>query len=245
MVRAVTFDYWNTVMWEEPGSLKARRLELWADDFEAAGAPVEPAELERAHDAAHRAYEEAWKGGRQFRVEDAAAVVLGELEGRELPGDAREIVLLGYDEAGRRAAIHMSEGAGACLRALAGAGVKLGIVCDIGLTPSPIVRELLDREGLLQHFDHTGFSDESGFYKPAPEAFHHALAGLGGVPPEQAAHVGDRLRTDVGGALGVGMTAVRYNAVYEDPATELPDAAFVTADLAELPALLGIVKAPA
>jgi FMN phosphatase YigB (HAD superfamily) len=244
MVRAVTFDFWNTVMWEEPGSLKARRLELWADDLEAAGAPVEPAELERAHDAAHRSYEEAWRAGRQFRVADAASVVLEGLTG-EQPDGARRILLDGYDEAGRRAAVHASDGVDGCLRALKAAGVKLGIVCDIGLTPSPVVRELLAREGLLEHFDHTSFSDESGFYKPAPGAFQHALSGLGGVAPAQAAHVGDRLRTDVGGARALGMTAVRYNAVYEDPATDISDAPIVTGDLSELPALLGAPKVSA
>ena len=31
MMDAVTFDYWNTLMWEEPGSLKEKRLEVWQE----------------------------------------------------------------------------------------------------------------------------------------------------------------------------------------------------------------------
>ena len=58
------------------------------------------------------------------------------------------------------------------------------------------------------------------------------------MEPERAAHVGDRLRTDVGGALAIGMTAVRYNGIYEDPADGAPEADLVVAHLAELPALL-------
>jgi FMN phosphatase YigB (HAD superfamily) len=240
MLRAVTFDFWNTLMWEEPGSLKEERIGLWERAFAEAGAPVARTAIERAHDAAHQAYEAAWKEGRQFRVNDAEEVVLGELADERLPENARGILLDGYDEAGRLAAVHASPGVDECLQALRREGLKLGIVCDIGLTPSPVVRELLEREGLLRHFDHTGFSDESGFYKPAPGAFEHALTGLGGIAPEDAAHVGDRLRTDVGGALALGMTAVRYNAVYDDPLEDVTDAPIVTADLRKLPALLGV-----
>ena len=66
---------------------------------------------------------------------------------------------------------------------------------------------------LLGYFDHWSFSDEVGWYKPAPEIFRHALDGLGGVAPERAAHVGDLRRTDVAGARAMGMTAVRYRGV--------------------------------
>jgi FMN phosphatase YigB (HAD superfamily) len=65
---------------------------------------------------------------------------------------------------------------------------------------------------------------------------------VGGVEPKQAAHVGDRLRTDVGGALAIGMTAVRYNGVYEDVADDAPEADIVVAHLAELPALLEVER---
>ena len=49
----------------------------------------------------------------------------------------------------------------------------------------------------------------TGRFKPAPEAFRHALDGLG-VDPSDAAHVGDNARTDVAGAKALGMVAVQY-----------------------------------
>jgi FMN phosphatase YigB (HAD superfamily) len=239
MVQAVTFDFWNTLMWEEPGSLREHRLAVWAETLARVGADYDAVSVQAAHDAAHRAYEDAWRANRQFRVEEAAAQIVGELRGDD-PGRTAEVLAAGFSEAGRRAAIHPSDGVGECLRELKGAGIRLGIICDIGLTPSAVVRELLDRHGLLELFDGATFSDEAGFYKPAPEVFDAALAELGGVAPDRAAHVGDRRRTDVGGALAAGWTAVRYNAVFEDPATDLPDAHLVTGDLAELPGLLGV-----
>ena len=84
---------------------------------------------------------------------------------------------------------------------------------------------------MLRFFDDMAFSDEVGFYKPAPEIFEHALAGLGDVAPADAAHVGDRQRTDVGGALAAGMRAIRYSAILDEDDPALPQAHAVTVDL--------------
>ena len=239
MMEAVTFDYWNTLMWEEPGSLKEKRLEVWTQSLTELGAVVDPVQLERAHDAAHQEYVDSWTAGRQFRVEEAVDQMIERLDG-ELSGEAEQALIAGFSEAGRRAAVHPSDGVRECLEALKDAGVRIGIICDIGLTPSPVVGELLERHELLGFFDGMSFSDEVGHYKPARTIFEHALAELGGVPPERAAHVGDRRRTDVGGAIAMGMTAVRYNGVYEDEAIRAPEADIVLANLAELPGLLGV-----
>lgn len=237
MLRAVTFDFWNTLMWEEPGQLRAKRLEYWGDRLDAAAA-----ELERAHDAAHRLYEESWRADRQFVVRDAAALVTRECD---LGPDAEQVLLEGFDEGGRRSAIHASDGVGECLAALKQADVRIGLISDIGLTPSYVVRELLEREDLLRFFDGMTFSDEVGVYKPTAAAFEHALESVGGFEPEQAAHVGDRLRTDVAGARDFGMTSVRYNGVFEDPATDLEEADVVVGDLAALPEALGVSRSGA
>src|SRR4051812_28451470 len=160
-------------MWEEPGSLRARRLELWNAAVVESGAELERAAVEAAHDTAHRMYEAQWRAGRQFVVGDAVAQI-GRQLGTAMPGSLHEAFLSGYSEAGRRATVSPCPGIGECVQQLRGAGVKLGIVCDIGLTPSTVVRELLAREGLLDLFDVTTFSDEVGEYKPAIEIFRHA-----------------------------------------------------------------------
>ena len=45
---------------------------------------------------------------------------------------------------------------------------KLGIISDAIHTPGRGLRQILEREGLLQYFDHWVFSDEAGASKPAP-----------------------------------------------------------------------------
>jgi putative hydrolase of the HAD superfamily len=130
------------------------------------------------------------------------------------------------------------------LEALRSRGIRLGIICDVGMTPSTVLRRYLDSYGLLDHFDHWSFSDEVGVYKPHREIFDHALGGLGGVDPGRAAHVGDLRRTDVAGARAVGLTAVRYRAVHDDPepddASEIVEGDHVIDDHLELLDALGL-----
>ena len=152
----------------------------------------------------------------------------------------RALLLEGFDEGGRNAAIHPCPGVRECLTTLRHAGVRVGIICDIGLTPSPVVRDLLARHQLLDLFDDMVFSDDVGVYKPDRAIFAHALTGLGKTDFSRAAHVGDRRRTDVAGALAVGMTAVRYNAIFDDFAPGTPDADIVINELARLPEALGV-----
>lgn len=234
MTRAVTFDFWNTLMWEPPGQLREHRLRFWARELP----HVDAAALAGAHDAAHARYVACWSANEQFLVEDAATLMRS-LLGDDLPA---AVLLDGFDEGGRQAPIAPCKGVRDCLATLKDAGVAIGIICDIGLTPSYVVRELLARHDLLGFFEGTAFSDEVGCYKPDPAIFAHALAGLGDVAPADAAHVGDRQRTDVGGALDAGMRAIRYSAILDEYDPLLPQAHAVTDDLTQVPALLGVAR---
>ena len=130
-------------MWEEPGSLKEKRLEVWSETLPELGLQVDPERLERAHDAAHQEYVGLWTAGRQFRVEEAVEHMLPLLDG-EVRCEAQD-ALVGGIQRGRAARGGPSERRRPRMpRGADGGGVRLGIVCDIGLTPSAVVRELLD-----------------------------------------------------------------------------------------------------
>ena len=112
--------------------------------------------------------------------------------------------------------MQLTDGIASVLARLRERGVRLGIICDVGLTPSTTLRSYLADHDVLEYFDHWSFSDEVGAYKPSPTIFADALAGLGVVEPSRAAHVGDLLRTDVSGARAMGMLSVRYRGVNDD-----------------------------
>ncbi len=134
----------------------------------------------------------------------------------------------------REVELELAPGIDPALEALDGRGLRLGIVCDVSFSGGELLRELLDREGLLGHFHGWSFSDETGHYKPAPQAFEAALASLG-ARPEEALHVGDLRRTDVAGAAALGMTTVRYRGMHDDADAETGvEADFVVAGHAEV-----------
>ena len=237
-IEAVTFDYWNTLVYEERGHLRNRRLDAWAGILEDAGFAVERQFLDVVFDASWERYVAAWTANEQYLAVQGAEDAVISL-GFDLPADVRDALTEAFGRAGEDAELHLTDGVEDCLRALKDAGVRLGIICDVGFTGSALLREHLIRHGVLPLFDHWSFSDDVGAYKPSPVIFEDALEGLGGVAAERVAHVGDLRRTDVAGAKAMGMTSVRYTGVFDDDSADQPEADHVVASHAEIPAVLG------
>ncbi len=237
-IEAVTFDHWNTLVYEERGQLRGRRLEAWAGILEDAGFAHERQQLDAVFDSAWDQYVKSWTSGEQFLAAQAAEHIVEAL-GFEVPQEVRDSLGDAFTNAAVGVDFYLTDGIEECLRGLKDAGVRLGIVCDVGFTASDVLREHLIRRGLLPLFDHWSFSDEVGFYKPAPEIFEHTLEGLGGMDPSRVAHVGDLRRTDVAGAIAMGMVAVRYTGVFDDQTMPEPEADHVVADMRKLPETLG------
>ena len=237
-VEAVTFDYWNTLVYEDRGHLRGRRLEAWAGILEDTGFACEREQLELVFEASWDRYVKAWTANEQYQAVQAAEDAMGDL-GFDLPDDVRASLTDAFGRAGEDAELHLTDGVEECLTILKHAGVRLGIICDVGFTPSTVLREHLIRRGVLPLFDHWSFSDDVGAYKPSPVIFEHALEGLGGVLPERAAHIGDLRRTDVAGANAMGMVSVRYTGVFDDDSAGEPEADHIVASHAELPGVLG------
>jgi HAD superfamily hydrolase (TIGR01549 family) len=102
-------------------------------------------------------------------------------------------------------------GAADGIRTLA-ARYKLGIISDTGFASGRAQDKLLAQDGLLEFFSATVYSVDVGHAKPRAEPFRRALELLD-VSAGDAVHVGDIERTDIAGALAVGMRAVRLDQV--------------------------------
>ncbi len=223
MIRAVTFDFWNTIARVPTGAMTEARTRAVGAACAEGGVEVEAEALVAALEQVGAHWERAWEDGVHLHPRDGAAMLVRVL-GAE--GAAEELVAEAFLGVGREAELEFLPGIGTVLAELAGRGVRLGIVCDVGFTGGEQLRNLLQREGLLGHFSGWAFSDEVGYYKPDPRIFEAALSALGARPAE-ALHVGDLRRTDVAGAAALGMRTVRYRGVHDDP----DEAAGVEADL--------------
>ena len=237
-VQAVTFDFWNTIVAES--AIGASRGSRIADELATHGVDATPEQVAAAFDSGWEWFVGRWKANEHTTTRESVAVSLSHLP-EPVTDDAvvdavTALVVAGSDPA----TITLAPGIGDCLETLAAAGVQLGIICDVGMTPSSTLRGYLDHHGLLQHFHHWSFSDEVGCYKPDPRIFAHAADGLGRPDPARTAHVGDLRRTDVAGAQGVGWTAVRYHGLSDDPRDVGPEGDVVVAHHDDLPGALGI-----
>lgn len=238
MLRAVTFDYWRTLIWEPPGELERVRLQHWHPMLADAGHDVSLAELGTAHAHAFARASVCWRRNEQYRVEHATADMLAHL-GLSVGQDVQQGLVEAFSQAGAQTPLETAPGVAEALKGLRAAGLRVGIVCDVGLTPSPVLRDHLARRGLLELFDHWSFSDETGDYKPSVAPFVHACRGLG-VVAREVAHVGDQRRTDVVGAVAAGLTAVRYTGIFDDQDSNLPSGDVLIAHHDQLLGALGV-----
>jgi putative hydrolase of the HAD superfamily len=245
VIQAVTFDFWETLVSEgagidaeEDGTMRARQLQRWTEVLEAAGTPAGADDIDAAFTRNWEVFHESWQTNVQHGP-DEATLLICEFMGVDPSPEVRAALRASFDEVGRAGPLRLAPGIQECLRGLKDTGVRIGIVCDVGMTASPILRERLDTFGVLRYFDHWSFSDEVGCFKPWPAVFEHALAGLGVDDPGRAAHVGDSRRTDVAGAQAMGMTAVRYTYFVDAPANTGPEANHVLDDHAKLAPALG------
>jgi len=241
-VRAVTFDYWQTLVSERRGEMRDLQVARWKRLLADAGQPRSQADLLRMFADNWEVFEQRWRtNAGPYGAAETVAFAQERL-GLDLTDGLRGDLEDGFRIVGETAPLHPAPGVEACLATLRDMGLRLGIVCDVGLTASPVLRRRLERFGLLRYFDAWSFSDETGWSKPAAEAFEPALDGLG-VEPSEAAHIGDNERTDVAGAKALGMRSIQYTGLY-DVAAWLPDQApgaladHVIDDLSELPGLL-------
>lgn len=233
-IRAVTFDFWNTIAVEPvPGSMQELRHAAVVEALEAHEVEVDAEQLAGHVDEVIRHRERAWIEGVHVSPAEGAGRLVAALELEEA---AAEAVAEAFLAVGRGAELGLAPDIGPTLERLRADGLALGIVCDAGFTGGAILREFLASQGLLEHFSGWGFSDEVGAYKPDRRIFEAALGMLGAAPAE-AAHIGDLRRTDIAGAKAMGMRSIRYRGLADDSGPG-PEGDFVLDRHRDLPELI-------
>jgi FMN phosphatase YigB (HAD superfamily) len=99
--------------------------------------------------------------------------------------------------------------------------------------------EVLSDTGVAHLFEAVIISADVGMRKPNPKIFERMLAMLS-LPAGEILFVGDTPEHDVAGAARVGMRTAWISAGKGPWPAEMPPPDFVIADLAELPAIVGL-----
>ncbi len=249
MIKAVTFDLWDTMVHDDSDEAKRqaqglrskkaeRRHLLWAALN--AVEPIDAAAVTLAYDVADAAFNQVWHDlFVTWTIAERLRVALQGL-GRELPETAFDEVVAAHESMEVEIPPDTIEGIGAALADLA-QRYKLCVVSDTIVTPGSGLRALLEGHGLKQYFSGFAFSDEVGHSKPH-RAMFEAAAGQLGVELAEMVHIGDRDHNDVKGPQELGMKAVLFIATRaQDKDRTSADA--ICARHAELPGVIDALAA--
>jgi len=209
MLRAVTFDFWNTLFVDVRGrEREQRRADVLAAELSRAGAHPPAAVIDEALRTGFGFFDRVWLS--EQRTPACAEIVdsiLGTLDA-QLPAAAHAHVVEEFEQMILDLPPEPMPAARETVRSLA-QRYRLAVICDTGYSPGSVLRVLLERHGMLAGFEYLYFSNEHGMSKPDVRVFQRTLRELG-IPAREAAHVGDIQRTDIAGAQASGMAAVHF-----------------------------------
>jgi putative hydrolase of the HAD superfamily len=204
MLKAITFDLWTTII--EPIDYQEPRLEYVRCLLKRKGYSFKMESLQSAYSHALDRFCDVWQNEhRHMPSAQRLGFMMGRL-GVELSQEDLASVVKYFEETVLHDLPPLVAGARLVLDTLHGP-YRLGLICDSGMSPGRVMREVLARLDLLSYFSATVFSDELGCTKPDVRMFRCALDQLA-VAAQDAAHVGDLLNTDIAGANAAGMKTI-------------------------------------
>jgi putative hydrolase of the HAD superfamily len=222
MIRAITFDLWDTIVIDNSDEPKRAaqgldpkgqmRIELFVAEVRAHHFEIGRKRAEEAFVHATNQFNYWWKMEHRTpsvmtRLESAFSF----LEVPPTPGVNQLAHALENMEV--EIPPELAPGIRPCLEALHG-NFKLGIISDAIVTPGTGLRKILEHHGLLHFFDVFVFSDEAGAAKPSQVVFRRAISEFD-IEPDELIHIGDRETNDVEGPLDFGSHGILYTGVID------------------------------
>ena len=243
-IRTVSFDLWDTVFIDDSDEPKrtaaglptkaVQRRKLVQQFLERHG-PISRELVDRCYDTADAAFREVWYGQNvTWPVRVRLGILLQGLGRKLLENEFAELVRL-HEDMELEFKPDLLPGIGKALENLKGQ-YKLAVISDAIFSPGRALRELLRHYGLLNYFDFFVFSDEVGYSKPDPRAFH-AVAQYAGCALNEIVHLGDREAKDIDGPHAVGARGILVP-IAKDRGGPHSRADAVCRDFRELPAIL-------
>ncbi len=242
---AVTFDLWQTLIFEFDRSAKsnARRRSRTSYTVKELARLGENVDSEFVHQHFLRITDEITVG-HDHGLDALYEEWISKLMNRIVPGIVQRVGTTEISAIGRvldRTFIEtpprLVDGSIHVLDEIAARGVRIGLISNTGLTSPVMYREWFGLNGLLERFDHLTFSNELSMAKPNPQIYELTLDALG-IAAGRALHVGDNIHTDVGGAAAVGMSTVWVRGGIESPVSTDVKPDFVVDSVVELPEIV-------
>ncbi|HEU5432715.1 MAG TPA: HAD-IA family hydrolase [Thermomicrobiales bacterium] len=243
-IRLVTFDLYDTLI-----ELRPPRWERLAAACRSIGLEADPLVL-RAADRVSEDFYTVENGRLPIRDRPVAAqqafrvelmrrwlAAAGLPHDRETAQTLRDAYLSEFDETPNYRHYRLFDDVMPALRRLRSGGVKTAVVsnADADVTVICVHFAFADLMDLIVT------SALVGYEKPDSRTFHAALDPLG-IAPAHALHIGDQPKSDVAGALDIGMRAIlldRYGRHPDSPVPTVPSLTALADLVLDVPAAVG------
>lgn len=208
----VTFDLWETLIFDEPEKDEARgRMRYESLQLALADCGIELAmeDMKRGYEQSASRLQAVWNRYEEVPIIDQIRLIVELAAGRPVT------IVPAWDQALEEAYVapifsippKLNTDAPAVLEAVRSRGYKIGLISNTGRSPGVALRQLLQTHGILKFFDATVFSNELKRRKPDRMIFDHA-SHLLGTEMANIVHVGDDPDADFWGAKKAGMHAI-------------------------------------
>jgi HAD superfamily hydrolase (TIGR01549 family) len=244
MIKAITFDLWDTIIHDDSDEPKRKaqglpskrefRRQLALQAFAAAGS-TEPRQIEAAYDTMEAAFHHVWHEQHVTWTVSERVSVLESGLGRRLPSESFSTLVRELEEMEVTVTPDPVPGVAEALADLS-ASYKLGVVSDAIYSPGRCLRQWLEMHDLKRYFSGFAFSDEVGHSKPHRNMFTSVAEQLG-VRMDEMLHLGDRDHNDIKGPHILGMKAVLFTAT-RDRDKHMTTADAICERYADLPAIV-------
>ena len=229
----VTFDLWDTLIFDEPEQDEARgrlRYEGLQHAMADGGIQLSVADLKRAYEESALRFQEVWRKNDEVTIPEQVHLIIELAMGRSMtidPDFARTLEKA-YVEPILTIPPQLNDDALAVLEELTRRGYKLGLISNTGRSPGEALRRLLQTFGILKFFEATLFSNEVQRRKPDKTIFDQA-ARLLHTESHDMVHVGDDPEADIWGASQIGIRTILLDQTKTDLSRWRPDSLYVLA----------------
>jgi len=214
-IKAVTFDLWETLLFDKDGAdleRKTIRCNQLCQVLRKSGWNISVKQVETALGQTNSSLMKIWDQNLDVpHVEMIRIFLKHASQGKvTLRNPSLNSVSRAYISVLHDVPPYVNPDAVETLQWLEKENMRVGIICNTGLTPGTELRKLLTNERIAQHFKIMLFSNEIGIRKPDKKIFDLAAQMLN-VRPQEMIHIGDNLKTDVYGAKNAGYHAIHLS----------------------------------
>jgi putative hydrolase of the HAD superfamily len=210
MIKAITFDCWDTLI-DDDGRRDKKRKEYFHFIFKDKGFPVTEDEMDVLFSKEAKLFQNHIIEYNKTQNSRARVETILKLGGIRIPESGISKIADYSDQVALEFRPPVVPGIKEALDVLSKI-YKLGVICNTGWHSAKTVRQLLKDYDFPKYFSYLTFSDEAGVAKPHKQIFEHTLEKLS-FRTEEAVHIGDSEYSDIVGAKQANMRAILFTGV--------------------------------